>query len=157
MQLNDIKKGKQLIKAKGVSPGIKIGIVRIIDSLEKKALFKEGEIYVSQKPLPEDNQQLFLAGAIISDTGGVTSHGAIVARSRGIPAVVGTISGTSVLKDGQLVVVDGYEGCIYEALGIPHPEPAKPMSLAEKMAALAKARGISLSPESLDNIKKREG
>ena len=52
------------------------------------------------------------AAAVVVDSGGVGSHAAIVAREYGIPAVMGTGTGTSVLTDGQLVTVDGDTGLV---------------------------------------------
>jgi phosphoenolpyruvate synthase/pyruvate phosphate dikinase len=49
-------------------------------------------------------------GAIITDVGGTLAHPAIVAREHRIPAVVGTGCATSVLRDGQIVTVDGAAG-----------------------------------------------
>lgn len=51
-----------------------------------------------------------LAAAVVSDTGGPLSHAAIVAREYGIPAVLGTGNGTSRLKDGERVLVNGSDG-----------------------------------------------
>ena len=50
--------------------------------------------------------------AVVADTGGVLSHCAIVSREYGLPCVVGTIVGTSVLKDGMLLTVDGSKGIV---------------------------------------------
>lgn len=50
--------------------------------------------------------------AFITDTGGATSHAAIVARQLGIPAVVGTVNITQILKDGDIVIVDGFMGTV---------------------------------------------
>jgi len=52
--------------------------------------------------------------AIITDEGGMTSHASIVSREMGIPAIVGTVNATSVLKDGMKVTVDGSHGKVYE-------------------------------------------
>jgi len=51
-------------------------------------------------------------GALVTDGGGILSHPAIIAREYGIPAVVGTGNGTSVLRDGQRVTVDGSTGVV---------------------------------------------
>jgi len=55
------------------------------------------------------------AGALVTDTGGLLSHAAVVAREHGLPAVVATGSGTAVLEDGQLITVDGTSGTIRAA------------------------------------------
>ena len=53
--------------------------------------------------------------AVVVDTGGIGSHAAIVAREYGIPAVMGSVTGTSVLTDGQVVTVDGDTGRVRRA------------------------------------------
>ncbi len=49
-------------------------------------------------------------GALVTDTGGILSHAAIIAREYHIPAVVASGNATSVLRDGQIVIVDGTAG-----------------------------------------------
>lgn len=53
-----------------------------------------------------------IAKAVITNYGGLLSHGAIVAREYGIPAVLGTKNATETLADGQLVTVNGNEGIV---------------------------------------------
>jgi phosphohistidine swiveling domain-containing protein len=53
--------------------------------------------------------------AVVVDTGGLASHAAIVAREYGIPAVMGTMSGTREIADGQWVEVDGSRGLVLKA------------------------------------------
>jgi pyruvate,water dikinase len=52
------------------------------------------------------------AGALVMEMGGVISHGAVVAREYGIPAVVGVADATTRLRDGQSVTVDGSTGTV---------------------------------------------
>lgn len=54
-------------------------------------------------------------GALVADGGSILSHPAIIAREHGIPAVVGTVSGRSSLRNGELVTVDGNGGRIVRA------------------------------------------
>ena len=56
-------------------------------------------------------------GALVTDSGGILSHPAIIAREHGLPAVVGTGNATAVLKDGQRVTVDGNMGVVELAEG----------------------------------------
>jgi pyruvate,water dikinase len=51
-------------------------------------------------------------GALVTDTGGILSHPAIIAREFAIPAVVATGNATQLLRDGQLVTVDGDAGSV---------------------------------------------
>jgi phosphoenolpyruvate synthase/pyruvate phosphate dikinase len=55
------------------------------------------------------------AAAVVVDAGGIGSHAAIVAREYGIPAIMGTAVGTTVLQDGQSVTVDGDTGRVGDA------------------------------------------
>ena len=64
--------------------------------------------------LPSVNPSAFaIAGAVVSDVGGVMSHCAIVAREFDIPAVVGSVSGTARIETGQVVTVDGTNGNVW--------------------------------------------
>jgi rifampicin phosphotransferase len=56
------------------------------------------------------------ASAVVVDSGGPASHAAIIAREYGIPAVMGTGTGTRTLTDGQLVTVDGSTGRVTAAV-----------------------------------------
>jgi pyruvate,water dikinase len=51
-------------------------------------------------------------GALVTDSGGILSHPAIIAREYGIPAVVATGNGTEIIPDGQRVTVDGNSGVV---------------------------------------------
>lgn len=57
-------------------------------------------------------------GAMVTDAGGALSHAAIVAREHNVPAVLGTVNATTVLRDGQVVTVDGTSGTV-EVHGAP--------------------------------------
>lgn len=94
------------------SRGIAIGTVRIIRGEDDFAALRRGEIMVCPYTNPTWTPLFDLAAAVVVDTGGVASHAAIVARERGIPAVMGTGNGTKALSDGQRVVVDADEGTV---------------------------------------------
>ena len=55
---------------------------------------------------------LLLAGALVVDIGGGASHSSLVARELGLPAVVNTVNGSRILRDGMLVEVDGTAGTV---------------------------------------------
>jgi phosphoenolpyruvate synthase/pyruvate phosphate dikinase len=108
-------KDKKILEGLAASPGIAVGIVRNAHdrNLYIMAQIKPGEIMVITRTVPEDLLFMEKASAFITDTGGETSSTAIVARSIGKPAVTATSEGTTILKDGQKVVVDGTEGAVY--------------------------------------------
>src|SRR4051812_49941238 len=61
------------------------------------------------------------ASAIVTDSGGMTCHAAIVSRELGIPCVVGTGDATEKLRDGELVTVDATHGVVTEGAAAPAP------------------------------------
>ncbi|CAH1853246.1 phosphoenolpyruvate--protein phosphotransferase [Convivina intestini] len=81
-------------------------------NIPNPALIDEDVVLVTQDLTPSDTAQLdrqFVKG-ILSDLGGRTAHASIMARTLEIPAVVGTDVATSQVKDGDLVVLDGFTG-----------------------------------------------
>jgi pyruvate, water dikinase len=107
-------RGDELLRGIGASPGAASGRVRII--LEKKDITKieKGEIIVTTMTSPDLVPAMSKSAAIITDLGGRTSHAAIVSREMGIPAIVGTKYATEILRHGQEVTVDAYNGIIYQ-------------------------------------------
>lgn len=94
------------------SPGTATGRVRVIHDASEFCRLQPGEILVCPYTNPAWTPLFSLAVAVVADTGGVTSHAAIVAREQRIPAVMGTFDGTQRLADGQRVLVDGDRGVI---------------------------------------------
>jgi pyruvate,water dikinase len=74
------------------------------------AHLEPGEILVAPSTDPGWTPLFMTAGALVMEMGGVISHGAVVAREYGIPAVVGVPDATTVLRDGQSITVDGAAG-----------------------------------------------
>lgn len=94
----------------GASPGIASGNVRVLRKPDEGSRLVAGEILVAPMTSPDWVPTIRRAAALVTDSGGVTSHAAIVSRELGIPCVVGTRSGTRVLRDGEPVTVDGSKG-----------------------------------------------
>ena len=84
----------------------------MIRSLAEAGRLRPGDVLVAETTAPPWTPLFATAVAIVTDTGGVLSHCAVVAREYGIPAVVGTGSATSVIQEGQLVEVDGDAGIV---------------------------------------------
>lgn len=76
------------------------------------AEIEEGDILVAHTTDPAWVSLMFLAGALVVDIGGMMSHAAVVARELGIPCVMNTGNGTSTLRTGDLVRVDGSGGTV---------------------------------------------
>lgn len=106
--------GKILLEGQGASPGIASGAVVIISSIKDLAKVKEGNIIVAKMTNPDMVPAMRKSVAIITDEGGMTCHAAIVSRELGTPAAVGTKNATHILKDGQVVTVDGEKGLVFD-------------------------------------------
>jgi pyruvate,water dikinase len=72
-----------------------------------------GDILVAPLTTPAWTPLFVRAAAIVTDVGGPLSHGSIVAREYGIPAVLGTGSATRRIRSGQVITVDGSTGKVY--------------------------------------------
>ena len=94
------------------SPGKVRGIARIVRTLAEAEKLQRGDILVTVTTAPPWTPLFSTAGAIVTDTGGILSHCAVVAREYRIPAVVGTGAATRVFSDGQLLEVDGDSGTV---------------------------------------------
>ncbi|SFT79060.1 PEP/pyruvate-binding domain-containing protein [Arthrobacter sp. ov118] len=96
------------------SAGSATGTVRVIlDPVG--AHLEPGEILVVPSTDPGWTPLFMTAGALVMEMGGVISHGAVVAREYGIPAVVGVPDATTLLRTGQRVTVDGSAGTVRQA------------------------------------------
>ena len=94
----------------GASPGIVQGAVKVLGSVREAAKLKPGDILVTSMTTPAWTPIFANVAGIITDNGGMLSHPAIVAREMGIPAVVGISQASSVLHDGQQVLLNGATG-----------------------------------------------
>ncbi|MDR6506074.1 PEP/pyruvate-binding domain-containing protein [Arthrobacter oryzae] len=93
------------------SAGTATGKVRVVMD-PVGARLEPGEILVAPSTDPGWTPLFMTAGALVMEMGGVISHGAVVAREYGIPAVVGVPDATARLRDGQTVTVDGAAGTV---------------------------------------------
>jgi phosphohistidine swiveling domain-containing protein len=104
-----------LVTGIGASRGRASGPVQIIREPAEFGSMRSGDVLVCPYTNPAWTPLFQRAAAVVVDSGGVGSHAAIVAREYGIPAVMGTVIGTTVLADGQLITVDGDAGRITAA------------------------------------------
>jgi rifampicin phosphotransferase len=101
-----------VITGTGASPGTVQGRAKVVHKLSEAGKVQSGDILVCELTMPAWTPLFSTASAVVADTGGVLSHSAIVAREYRIPCVVGTAIGTSVIKDGMLLTVDGSRGVV---------------------------------------------
>lgn len=95
----------------GVSPGVAEGPVRVVRD-PREAQLPAGEILVCRGTDPAWTPLFLTAGGLVTEVGGLMTHGSVVARECGIPAVVGVHEATTRLRDGQRVRIDGMSGAI---------------------------------------------
>lgn len=100
-----------VITGSPVSPGVVEGIVHVVLS-PHESLLAPGEILVCPGTDPAWTPLFLAAGGLITEVGGMMTHGSVVAREYGIPAVVGVHQATTRLKDGQRIRMDGTAGKI---------------------------------------------
>jgi len=100
-----------LITGSPVSPGVVEGIVHVVFDPRGTQL-APGEILVCPGTDPAWTPLFMAAGGLVTEVGGMMTHGSVVAREYGIPAVVGVHQATMRLKDGQKIRVDGTQGKI---------------------------------------------
>jgi phosphohistidine swiveling domain-containing protein len=101
----------ETITGSPVSPGVVEGIVHVVLD-PRGAQLAPGEILVCPGTDPAWTPLFMTAGGLITEVGGMMTHGSVVAREYGIPAVVGVHQATLRLKDGQRIRLDGLEGKI---------------------------------------------
>ncbi|MGB7963958.1 MAG: PEP/pyruvate-binding domain-containing protein, partial [Propionicimonas sp.] len=92
------------------SGGVVTGRARVLAGPEDFAAFQPGEVLVASITTPAYTPLFAMASAVVTDIGGVLSHGSIVAREYGIPAVLGTGSATRRIHTGDEITVDGGAG-----------------------------------------------
>jgi pyruvate,water dikinase len=115
------------------SAGRATGVARVILTPREASAVQPGEILVTRATDPGWTPLFSVIGAIVLEVGGQLSHGAIVAREYGLPAVVNVPEATRRIRDGQTITVDGTIGKIFllEENGEGDPPPISPLSTEE--------------------------
>lgn len=145
-----LKKSKALLEGKSIGSKIGTGQVRVIHDIRQAESLLPGEILVAERTDPDWEPILKKASAVVTDQGGRTCHAAIVSRELGIPAIVGTERGTTILKTGQPVTVscaEGEVGTVYDGVleyrieevdisSLPRPKTKIMMNIANPNEAL---------------------
>jgi pyruvate,water dikinase len=108
----DLSTDPAVINGIAASPGTARGPAKVVRDLAEASKVKPGDVLVCEMTLPPWTPLFSTACAVVADTGGILSHCAIVAREYRIPCVVGTGIGTTQIKDGQLLTVDGTKGIV---------------------------------------------
>ena len=110
-------RGELLVKGRSVGEKIGQGPSRVIRSAADLEQLQPGEVLVTEMTDPDWEPVMKRAAAVVTDRGGRTCHAAIVSRELGIPAIVGTGTGTASIRTGEEVTVscaEGEDGFVYQ-------------------------------------------
>jgi pyruvate,water dikinase len=124
-----------LAQGLAASAGRASGVVRVLSSPEEGERLVAGEILVAPMTSPDWVPTIRRAAALVTDGGGMTCHAAIVARELRVPCVVGSRNATTVLRDGEIVTVDGALGTVTEGAVDVQPVAAEARAAAPATSA----------------------
>jgi pyruvate,water dikinase len=132
-----------LVAGLPAAPGVVSGRVRVLASPTEAESLQGGVVLVATMTNPDWVPAIRRAAALVTDGGGMTCHAAIVARELRVPCIVGTRTATTVLRDGELVTVDGAAGRVTEgALAVEAHD--RPVAAASPPPDLAPETGTKL-------------
>ena len=95
-----------------VSPGVYIGRVRVLNYPEEGSELSHGDILITKSTNPAWTPLFLKIGGLIMETGGPLSHGSVVAREYGVPAIAGVKDATKRFRNGQSIRINGETGRI---------------------------------------------
>ncbi len=104
--------GQRVFEGVPCSSGRVEGVARVVETLEEARALQRGEILVARYTNPGWTPLFNLAGGVVIEEGGLLSHGAVVAREYGIPAVLRIEGATKILRTGQRLRIDGGVGTV---------------------------------------------
>ena len=107
------KQTGNILKGVATSAGKVTAPACVLHGPEDFDQMRHGDILVAGTTTPAWTPLFTMASAVVTDIGGPLSHGSIVAREYGIPAVMGTGLATRRIQNGQIITVDGREGIVY--------------------------------------------
>lgn len=133
-----------LVRGLGAAPGLASGPVRKLASIKEAHLLAPGDVLVTHMTAPDWVPLMRTAAAVVTDSGGMTCHAAIVSRELGIPCVVGTANATQTLRDGELVTVNATEGTVIAGATPVAAQPATPAASQSVPTAASPVTGTRL-------------
>lgn len=108
---------KAIVAGRAVTQKIGVGPVRVVQDPDQMHTVQPGDVLVADMTDPNWEPVMKRASALVTNRGGRTCHAAIIARELGIPAIVGSVNATELLKDGDIVTVsccEGETGIVYQ-------------------------------------------
>ncbi len=149
-------KGVELLHGLPASPGAAAGRTEIILQPSEIVNLKEGEILVAEMTTPDFVPAMKRSAAIVTDRGGRTCHAAIVSRELGVPCVVGTGNATKILKEKQLVTVDGFQGKVFKGKVISEQKIEAPLVLKPRIKTTTKLYVNLADPDLAERVAARD-
>jgi len=130
------------VVVRGLAAGrrdIGMGVAKVaLTAHEAAKIVQKGDILVTTMTNPDYVPFMRIAGAIVTDKGGVTAHASIVSRELGIPCIVGTETATKVMITGREYTVDAKNGVVYEGrISAPEATAAQEGSTSASLAAMS--------------------
>lgn len=107
---------KNSVYGAAASPGIFQGKARVVESVDELSKLEDNEILITSNTDPAWTAVFSKIGGLITETGGILSHGAVISREYRIPAVTAVKGATEIFKTGEELVVDGNEGVVYKRI-----------------------------------------
>jgi pyruvate,water dikinase len=139
-----------LLRGLGGAPGSASGAARVLTALTDAGSLGDGDVLVTHMTSPDWLPLMRRAAAIVTDSGGMTCHAAIVSRELGIPCVVGTGEATRKLRDGEIITVDATRGVVLE--GARASEPTQAQTNLQGIASSAGAAVAVTATQLLVNL-----
>jgi len=104
------KRDSKILRGIPASHGIITASVRILNDVNEILSVESGEILVVPRTDPGWTPIFSKIGGLITETGGILSHGAVVSREYGIPAVTNITNARKLIKNGQIITLNGFNG-----------------------------------------------
>ncbi len=143
-----------IVKGSPASPGIASGPARILKSVKEIGLVNKGDVLVADQTNPDFVPAMKKAVAIVTNSGGRTSHAAIVSRELGIPAVVGAENATKLIKNGMMITVNGIVGEIYKGAHLQNDSTKKQLENQGRVKTKTKVYVNLAQPDLAEKIGK---
>ena len=128
-----------LVAGLAAAPGVASGPVRVLHDPSEGSQLRPGEVLVAPMTNPDWLPAMRHAAALVTDGGGMTCHAAVVARELRLPCIVGARTATRLLRNGEMVTVDGDAGEVLagqaaRAVAVPALSPAVVATTVEPLA-----------------------
>ncbi len=108
---------ESVLRGSSACGGVATGAAAVVLDVSEADRLEAGQILVTRQTDPGWAAVFFLTGGLVIERGGMLSHGAIIAREYGIPAVVGVPDATRLIRDGDVIKVDGDHGTVHLVSG----------------------------------------